>query len=377
MTIRDERDRAMEKSILLRAEAESSNLKCHSFTQENESLRVEISSTRARTLENELRLVKMESALSEARKEAVEHALISERRASDRLSTADLTRSSELIKIRESAIAEGLQREKETTSQYEIRIAELDKKLAEVCRDRDEARDALRELSASLDEEQGEGRALRLRLGLQESQVLEYQQRLQAIEAEHQRQEAFSLGLVVGAGVDSAGAPTSVLPSPQNGLVGPDFARTYPTPYNPPYPPHRTSEGFEMGMGLSSPIFSEDFGPASMPESPMQNSFRSQNQGQGLGSKGDRYYPQNPNPNPNPSPSGRRNQFSQLQSLSYPVRRGDERGMGGSGRSDRNDDGNDEYGDQYEVPSDAVVEENERLKAVIREVRSNPNPKPS
>ena len=39
-----------------------------------------------------------------------------------------------------------------------------------------------------------EGKALRLRLSIQENQVLEYQKHIQSMENEAQRQEAFSLG---------------------------------------------------------------------------------------------------------------------------------------------------------------------------------------
>lgn len=40
-----------------------------------------------------------------------------------------------------------------------------------------------------------EGKALRLRLSIQEAQVLEYQKHIQSMQNEAQRQEAFSLGI--------------------------------------------------------------------------------------------------------------------------------------------------------------------------------------
>ena len=48
---------------------------------------------------------------------------------------------------------------------------------------------------AALEEEKMEGKALRLRLNIQENQVLEYQKLIQSMENEAQRQEAFSLGI--------------------------------------------------------------------------------------------------------------------------------------------------------------------------------------
>jgi hypothetical protein len=78
--IRDEKDKNMEKNILYKAENEALHLKCKSNIIEIDSLKNDVNNSRGRMNENELRLIKMEAALSDSRKEAVEHAIMSERR---------------------------------------------------------------------------------------------------------------------------------------------------------------------------------------------------------------------------------------------------------------------------------------------------------
>jgi hypothetical protein len=53
----------------------------------------------------------------------------------------DQLKSSELSKIREAAIAEGVIRQKETVSQYEAQVNELQKNLSLVCHERDESQE--------------------------------------------------------------------------------------------------------------------------------------------------------------------------------------------------------------------------------------------
>lgn len=73
LLIRDERDKAIEKNILYKSEIDNSTVRCTSVTIENEILKAEASSTRIRINENDIRIIKMENALAESRKEAVRH----------------------------------------------------------------------------------------------------------------------------------------------------------------------------------------------------------------------------------------------------------------------------------------------------------------
>ena len=84
-----------------------------------------------------------------------------------------------------------------------------------------------------------EGKALRLRLSIQENQVLEYQKHIQSMENEAQRQEAFSLGTPI----------TST-------LLQPPFLSLscFPSHYFSPYFPHSLYLCLSINRNPSLPL---------------------------------------------------------------------------------------------------------------------------
>ena len=116
-----------------------------------------------------------------------------------------------------------------------------------------------------------------------------------------------------------------------------------------------------IGMGTSSPIFSEDFGPASMPDSPLMSSVRE--------SHGEKENRMNNGENRNGE-----NQFPRSkQPVDFISNLNKELAQQQQQRSNQKR-GNEQYEQhvhegQYGLKGDIIAEENERLKSVIREVR--------
>ena len=122
------------------------------------------------------------TALTETKRSAVETALASERRAAERVASIDQNRASEMANSREQAVAEATERYQTMISQYETRLAEIEIRCLEACKERDECKGSLQQQIAVIDNERVESNALRLRLQLMETQMSELQQRLHHVQ---------------------------------------------------------------------------------------------------------------------------------------------------------------------------------------------------
>ena len=120
--------------------------------------------------------------MTEAKRAAVETALASERRAAERVAIIDQSRASDLASSRELAVAEATERYQTIITQYETRLADVEQRCVAACTERDECKAMLQQQVSVIDNERVESNALRLRLQLMETQMIELQQRLHHVQ---------------------------------------------------------------------------------------------------------------------------------------------------------------------------------------------------
>ena len=306
-----ERDSYVEARAVARAEADAAELRCRSCIAEIEALRVEVESAKNRLIASELQLAKTETELAETKRAAVETALAAERRASEWVADVDQARAADALRMRESAMAEASGRVQAMVGEYESRLTEMEVRCVEAYAERDDARAQVERCMSAVDEERVESNALRLRLQLMDGQMGDLQHRLVATgEGRGMRREGFSVELEAG------------------------YEATLPTRDGP------TAGRDHLTGGPPSPAFSEDFGPASLPDSPLhptppahqhRNSFN---------------YRQQYTDRAAPLPA------SALSSTDGSAFRTDQEGREGR-------------------EGDFLAEENERLKAIIRDMRAD------
>jgi len=128
-------------------------------------------------------------------------------------------------------------------SQYEARLAEVEIRYLETCAERDELRASVQRYASAIEAERAESHALRGHLQMLERQAQELQKRYVHVSEDRKRHEAFSMGLVMGAGYDTAAppAPTSAAAS---AAASPYLGAAPPAPLPP---------------------FGDDFGPTGLP----------------------------------------------------------------------------------------------------------------
>ena len=203
-TLKEERDRYVEARAIARAEADAAEARCRALQADYDAMKNDVESLKNRTLEAELQFAKCDAALTEAKRTAVQSALESERRAAERMSTIDQSRATEVVRSREVALAEANERHHAVVSQYEARLAEVEIRYLETCAERDELRASVQRYAAAVEAERAESHALRGHLQMLERQAQDLQKRYVHVSEDRKRQEAFSMGLVMGAGYDTA-----------------------------------------------------------------------------------------------------------------------------------------------------------------------------
>ena len=261
--LREERDGIFETRAQAKAETQSLAIRCDNYIKEIEFLKNELDNMKLRLVDMEMQLSHCQASLSDAHKENVENALAIERRASEKLANSDKLRADDVNRIRELALEEGTERHNETVAMFESRLSEMEIRLGELTIERDEARQTAQQYADILEESKDEINALKLRLKVHENTVLDFQKKIEFMNQNQKIQDAFSSGIAVGAGVD---------PSPEPPILSVNNATPHSHNHNNQHPNMNNTTIYGNPNyrldGIHSPAFSEDFGPASIPDSP-------------------------------------------------------------------------------------------------------------
>lgn len=250
-SLKKERDDALDRHSRSKADMDAMELRHRGMTRELASLKDELHVTSRRLEETEAKLIAQTVQAEEDRQASIKALELSESRARDEMFAFrdDAQRIQDRLRedferSRSQLICEHEDTSRESSRVYEEKISVLTHKLEESAGEITRLRTNLSERDHELSEEKAEAAALKLRIRLHESQATASQEQIERLQRH------------VSQSISSPVYQRSRVGSDSDSVSGARNGR-------PPYVPSAR----RMSVP-ESPIFSEDFGPASVPLSP-------------------------------------------------------------------------------------------------------------
>jgi hypothetical protein len=276
--LREERDLAQQRACSLKIECDALDVRLHTITVDYEGLAEELKGSRLRAQQSEAQLVLLQREYEDYRCQAGDQEASALQSMTQQLVECKTQHLQELTQLRRAHAEEvarlkaeleqsASKKAEESSQRQEGDMLEVQRKLVDRESELEIATGTLRKLTAELEDERRESAALKLRLTVYEAQTLKQQQQIKELERTGGQQglpgqSRFGSGQypVQSHGIAGARLPDlHVSDSPDNTL--------------------RESGGLEY---LQSPMFSEDLGPVSLPNSPMASYPRGYGSHQGM-----------------------------------------------------------------------------------------------
>lgn len=340
MALKEERDAVREKVNSLKLDLTNSNAVESSLQQEILQLRRELSQQRNRVVEAEALVDRLANETKSAREELLEKARATERAISDREAMyAELMETknrleNECLETKKALESDFVHKAGDLQADVDLVRLEMEIKVASISADLEASKNALAEKKRELEDERRENAALRLRLQLHESAGFPDGQGRGPAGAGNRLQRPAHPNRL---SVDSSDQDVGIAVSSSGRFGG---RRQLDIGIEP---------SSAVPVGLPSPIFSDDFGPMSIPASPAPLHYP--NRGSGFSSGG----PYHPSTEANLLYS----QYQQHHNHQRPSVDSDNQQL---------DVGFDPHSNSSDP---ATMEENERLKRIIKEVHND------